>query len=48
MSITRNGREVSVVTDHIFAAGELGEIEIEEGGLWRCIKVNGPMEHSKY
>ncbi|KAH7338629.1 hypothetical protein B0J17DRAFT_657895 [Rhizoctonia solani] len=38
-------REVSVVTDHAFElSDELGVTE--EGDLWRCIKVKGPMEHS--
>jgi hypothetical protein len=47
MSITRNAEEVSVVTDHAFVkSDELGICE--EGGLWRCIKVQGPMEHSRY
>ncbi|CEL53405.1 hypothetical protein RSOLAG1IB_11337 [Rhizoctonia solani AG-1 IB] len=45
VSVTRNAGEVSVVTDHIFhESDELGVTE--EGDLWRCIKVKGPMEHS--
>ena len=45
MSITRNSGEVSVVTDHVFL--ESDELGIsEEGEKWRCIKVQGPMEHS--
>ncbi|KAF8750526.1 Protein present in Fab1, YOTB, Vac1, and EEA1 [Rhizoctonia solani] len=44
VSITRNTDEVSVVTDHVFdQKDELGISE--EGDLWRCIKVRGPMEH---
>ncbi|KAJ1302470.1 hypothetical protein OPQ81_002788 [Rhizoctonia solani] len=45
VSVTRNSGEVSVVTDHVFAASD--ELGIsDEGDLWRCIKVKGPMEHS--
>ncbi|KAG8739719.1 hypothetical protein FRC10_005238 [Ceratobasidium sp. 414] len=45
MSITRNAGEVSVVTDHEFLqSDELGICE--EGKRWKCIKVQGPMEHS--
>ncbi|QRV94545.1 hypothetical protein RhiJN_22563 [Ceratobasidium sp. AG-Ba] len=45
MSITRNSQEVSVVTDHVFHDSD--ELEIcEEGEKWRCIRVQGPMEHS--
>ncbi|CAE7190863.1 unnamed protein product [Rhizoctonia solani] len=45
VSVTRNTGEVSVVTDHVFVeSDELGICE--EGSLWRCIKVKGPMEHS--
>ncbi|CAE6535001.1 unnamed protein product [Rhizoctonia solani] len=45
VSVTRNAGEVSVVTDHVFVkSDELGVNE--EGDLWRCIKVKGPMEHS--
>ncbi|CAE6479410.1 hypothetical protein RSOLAG22IIIB_07390 [Rhizoctonia solani] len=45
VSVTRNAGEVSVVTDHAFVeSDELGITE--EGNLWRCIKVQGPMEHS--
>ncbi|KAG9127459.1 hypothetical protein FRC07_013520 [Ceratobasidium sp. 392] len=44
MSITRNAEEVSVVTDHEFIKSD--ELNIcAEGKLWRCIKVQGPMEH---
>lgn len=47
MSITRNSGEVSVVTDHVFyESDELGICE--EGEKWRCIKVQGPMEHSEF
>jgi hypothetical protein len=45
MSITRNSKEVSVVTDHVFIeSDELGICE--EGEMWKCIRVQGPMEHS--
>ncbi|KAG8727532.1 hypothetical protein FRC12_022441, partial [Ceratobasidium sp. 428] len=45
MSITRNAEEVSVVTDHEFFKSD--ELNIcEEGKPWRCIKVQGPMEHN--
>lgn len=45
ISVTRNAGEVSVVTDHVFhESDDLGVSE--EGNMWRCIKVKGPMEHS--
>lgn len=46
MSITRNSEEVSVVTDHVFLKSD--ELRIcNEGEKWRCIRVQGPMEHSE-
>ncbi|CAE6536460.1 unnamed protein product [Rhizoctonia solani] len=45
VSVTRNAGEVSVVTDHVFDPSDALGVS-EEGNLWRCIKVKGPMEHS--
>lgn len=44
LSVTRTGEEVSVVSDMI--SPDLFPVS-EEGGSWRCIRVQGPMAFSE-